>query len=73
MSATMYCDVLVESSSATSYHAYHYSDVILGAVAYQSTSLTIVYSTFYSGADQRKYQSSASLAFVFGEFTGTGE
>ena len=30
----------------------------------QITSLTIGYSTFYSGADQRKYQSSASLAFV---------
>ena len=31
-----------------------------------NTSLTIVYSTVYSGADQRKYQSSASLAFVRG-------
>ena len=30
----------------------------------QITSLTIVYPTFYSGTDQRKYQSSASLAFV---------
>ena len=30
------------------------------------TSLTIVYSTVYSGADQRKHQSSASLAFVRG-------
>ena len=29
-------------------------------------SLTIVYSTVYSGADQRKYQSSASLDFVRG-------
>ena len=28
------------------------------------TSLAIVYSTVYSGADQRKYQSSASLAFM---------
>ena len=34
------------------------------AVATQITSLTIVYSTVYSGADQRKHQSSASLAFV---------
>ena len=32
----------------------------------QITSLTIVYSTVYSGANQRKYQSSASLAFVRG-------
>ena len=42
----------------------HYSDVIMGAMASQLTSLTTVYSTVHSGADQRKYQSSASLAFV---------
>ena len=42
----------------------HYSDVIMGAMASQITSLTIVYSTVYSGADQRKLQSSASLTFV---------
>ena len=44
----------------------HYDDVVMGTVASQITSLTIVYSTVYSGADQRKYQSSASLAFVWG-------
>ena len=44
----------------------HYSDVIMSAMASQITSLTIVYSTAYSGADQRKHQSSASLAFVRG-------
>ena len=33
---------------------YHYSDVIMGAMAYQITNLTVVYSTVYSGADQRK-------------------
>ena len=33
-------------------------------VASQNTSLTIVYSTVYSDADQRRHQSSASLAFV---------
>ena len=44
----------------------HYSDVIMGAKASQIISLTIVYSTVYSGTDQRKYQSSASLAFVWG-------
>ena len=44
----------------------HYSDVIMVAMASQITSLTIVYSTVYSGADQRKHQSSASLAFVPG-------
>ena len=44
----------------------HYSDVIIGATTSQITSLTIVYSTVYSDADQRKHQSSASLAFVLG-------
>ena len=37
-----------------------------GAMASQITSLTIVYSNVHSGADQRKHQSSASLAFVRG-------
>ena len=41
-------------------------DVIMGATASQITSLTIVYSTVYSGVDQRKHQSSASLVFVRG-------
>ena len=44
----------------------HYTDVIMGTIAFQITSFTIVYSTVYSDADQRKYQSSASLAFVWG-------
>ena len=44
----------------------HYDDVIMGVMASQMTSLTIVYSTVYSGADQRKHQSSTSLAFVWG-------
>ena len=44
----------------------HYNDVIMRATVSQITSLTIVYSTVYSGADQRKHQSSASLTFVRG-------
>ena len=44
----------------------HYDDVIMGAMASKITSLTIVYSTVYSGADQSKHQSFASLAFVWG-------
>ena len=44
----------------------HYSNVIMGAMASQITNLTIVYSTVYSSTDQRKHQSSASLAFVRG-------
>ena len=42
----------------------YYSDVIMIAMASLITGLTIVYSTVYSGADQRKHQSSASLAFA---------
>ena len=38
----------------------------MGTIASQITSLTIVYSTVYSAADQSKYQSSASLVFVRG-------
>ena len=38
----------------------------MDTMAYQITSLTIFYSTVYSGPDQRKHQSSASLAFVRG-------
>ena len=48
------------------YVSLHYNDVIMGAIASQITSLTVVYSTVYSEADQRKHQSSASLAFVWG-------
>ena len=44
----------------------HYSDVIMGDIASQITSLAIVYSTVYSGTDQRKHRSSASLDFVRG-------
>ena len=36
----------------------------MGVMGVSITSLTIVYSTVYSGADQRKHQSYASLAFV---------
>ena len=50
---------------------YHYSDVIMGAMASQITSLTIVYSTVYSGTDWREHQSSASLAFVRGIHLGS--
>ena len=42
-----------------------YSDVIIGAMV-QITSLSIVYSTVYSGTDQRKHQSSPSPAFLRG-------
>ena len=42
----------------------------MGVIASQITSLMIVYSTVHSDADQRKHQSSASLAFVRGIHRG---
>ena len=39
-------------------------------IASQITSLTSVYSTVYSGADQSKDKSSVSLAFVWGIHRG---
>ena len=47
----------------------HDDDVTMTTLASQITSLTVVYSIAYTGVDQRKHQSSASLAFVRpGEF-----
>ena len=40
-----------------------YNKIIMGMMASQIISLTIVYSTVYSGADQRQHESFASLAF----------
>ena len=44
----------------------HYNDVIMLAMTSQITSVSIVCSSVCSGSDQRKYQSSVSLAFVRG-------
>ena len=73
----MHSDILPEMPDMSSSPAYsantedkrpqtHYNDVIMGAIASQFTSLTIVYSTINSNTDQRKHQSFASLAFVRG-------
>ena len=62
---TLFCPYLFTHFTNPSY-ILHFSDVIVGAVGSQITSFAIVYSTVYSGADQRKLQSSASLAFVRG-------
>ena len=48
---------------------WHCSDVIMSSMASQITDVYIVYSAIRSGANQRKHQSSASLA-LWGEFTG---
>ena len=44
----------------------HNSDVIMSAITSQITGVSIVYPFVCSGADQRKHESSASLAFVSG-------
>ena len=44
----------------------HYSDVIMSAMVSEITGVSIVCYTICSGADQRKHQSSVSLAFVRG-------
>ena len=50
----------------------HYSEGIISVMASQITSLTIVYSIIYRGADQRKHQSSASRP-LWGNSPVTGE
>ena len=47
-------------------YRYHCNDVIMSSMASHITSPTIVYPTVYAGAEQRKHQSSASLAFMRG-------
>ena len=47
----------------------HYSDVIVDTIASQISSLMIVYSTVYPGADQRKHKAPRHGPLC-GEFTG---
>ena len=58
--------MLTIGSMMASWYRHQCNDAIMTAMASQITSLTIVSSTVYSGADQRKYQSSELLAFVWG-------
>ena len=65
--ATIWSDLTTRKEITTKLNSRatdHYDDVIMGAMASQITSLMVVYSTFYSAADKRKHQSSASLACV---------
>ena len=48
----------------------HYNDVMMSTMASQIASVSIVYSTVCSDADQRKHQRSALLAFVRGIHRG---
>ena len=57
---------LAQASEENKPRGEHCNDIIMGAIASQITSLMIIYSILYSDADQRKHQSSASLAFVQG-------
>ena len=61
-----FCNRDYDISQIFKFESTHYYDVIMTTIASQITSLTVVYSTVYSDTDQRKYQSSASLAFVWG-------
>ena len=61
----MWIDTAIGAKLCT-WQLFHYSDVIMSTMASQITSLMIVYLTIYSGSDQRKHQSSVSLAFVWG-------
>ena len=45
----------------------------MGAMSPQLTSLTAVYSTVYSGADQRKQQKPRTIGFCAGNSPVTGE
>ena len=60
------CPIAVSQVNIAPKLEWHYNDVIMSTMTSQITSLVIVYSTVYSGADERKHQSSASLAFVRG-------
>ena len=56
--------VFISITENISVHNQHYSDVIMSAMASQNIGVPIVYLTVCLGADHRKRQSSASLAFV---------
>ena len=65
------CYIVIRNDSTNrvrriNYHLIHCNDVIMSVMVSQVTLLTIVCSSVYSGAYQRKHQSSASLAFVRG-------
>ena len=60
------CVSLAKKCLAKEIRLHHYNDVTMSTIASQITSLTIVYSAIYSDADERKHQSSTSLAFVRG-------
>ena len=52
---------------------YHYDDVIMGTMASQITSLTIVYLTVYSGSDKKKTSKLHVTGLCVGNSPVTGE
>ena len=56
--------IIQTAALQSSQNTFHYNDAIMSAMSSQITSLTIVYSSVYSGTIQRKHQNSASLVFV---------
>ena len=63
-----FIQINIELCTRTGWLNYNY--VMMSQMASQITSLPIVYLAVYLGADQRKHQSSASLAFVRGIHRG---
>ena len=55
------------------HYGMHYGDVIMGTTASQITSRTVVYSTVYSDADQRKKSKLRVTGICVGNSPGTGE
>ena len=69
---TVLCLLTLLTATVNCQEAWHYNDVMMGTIASQITSLTIVYSTVYSDADQRKHQSSRVTGLCAGNSPGTG-
>ena len=65
MCTTAHCYLYITSRQDDKKWLKHYNDAIMDAIASQITSLTIVYSTVYSGADQRKNGSSAENVSIW--------
>ena len=66
LTLTFYMDIIsVNGNNSWKFHDY-YSDVTMSAMASQITGVSTIYATVCLGVDQRKHQSSASLAFVGG-------
>ena len=55
---------MLPGSHCWNWYAYPYSDVIMGAMASEITCFTIVYSTVYLGADQRKLRITGLCTWV---------